>query len=1651
MHAVPKSITAAGGTGRPAESGYHLRPTHRWPAISPRRFAVRMHGGFAWALLLLLLFDLSTAVAAPGDAFMRDIQALSSFGDRSVGSPGNRQAAVYIREALEANGFETVGSFRFSLPVRRHSAAGLNFTDRDENLTLYPLLANAVSPETVRTEGIKGPLIYAGSGRLDEFNGREVAGAIVLMEMNSGRNWLNAANLGARALIYLDRGQTPRALFEDKGELTPIQFPRLWAPLKAFADIGLEPKQLDAKAPPSVVLTADTRWTDVTAENIFAFIPGRNPALAERLLIVEAFYDSSVHVAGQSPGADEACGVATLLTLARLLREHPPARSILLLATDAHHEALAGMREAVWTFHARSKYFILKRKALSTRLKRAKKILQTLKPENLTGDEVDPLLAEVVGEAIKSEVDRISRRLMRLRLEDRSPETASAIKALAQQRRTLRTLGWKQNYRDISPAERGWIERLIPGVVSEYKGVRKEFQRQLSHLKQAMAFRRVIRDKEIDAVISLHLSSHGDGVGAFNQGFQYKLRPHRASARVPVYSLMNDVLNTAADRVHKSLGFEDFFKDSLRPSRRKPWFSYLPDAPAMGGEISALGGYIGLTLATTHDARPRWGTPSDLPAHVDADFARRQSSFVSALLQQLDQAPQYHEGSFPRIGLSVLNGTAKFIRHGELFARQPAPGTILLAFQGPARYHLQVDRSGYFEIKGISDKKNVYDKVILEGYRFDPDTGETRWAIDKKQTGKARYRVKMQRRYMETDLMMFACRQTNLFNLLEPRSFRYMTKINLLDARLEAAPLKYWWSRIDTRDSTMASLYLEPETRFKMTLSDTVLRKKMILTGATERRPEGVGYLVNDWPRLYHTEYHVARDMWKLLKPRIDSLEEKGINDERLQGLQAEGLDALQAAEAARVNRHYDIFQENAARSWALASRVYDQVESTQKDILFGVLFYIALFVPFAFCAERLIFGYRNIHKRIIAFSALLLLLIAVIYNVHPAFDLAFSPTVVILAFFIIGLSLIVTLIIFLRFEEEMSLLQHRAQRKSVEGISRWKAFVASFFLGVSNLKRRRLRTVLTCSTLIILTFTIMSFTSVKSTRLHARIFYASQTPYQGFLLKNPDWRDLPPEALNTLTNAFVGQTAAAPRVWIETDDRTHATRIPVMRGTAQFEAQGMVGLSRTESDFTGLDQALLAGRWFENDDEAAVVIPKRMADQLNIRAEDLGQATVTIWGSTYRVTGIFDSQLIMARTDLDGEPLTPVTFPSEVSAQMTEIEMEAMESGDDVRSFQSRYQHTPAELTLFMPFKTLMAAGGRLKAVALMSAEASAVPANTARHLADRFGLVLFSGEPQGTFLYHSSDTIQYSGVPNIFIPLVISIFIVLNTMISSVYERKREIGIYTSVGLAPSHVSFLFIAEAMAFAVLSVVLGYLTAQTTAKLFANTALWSGITVNYSSLAGVAAMLLVILVVLVSVIYPSRVAAEIAIPDVNRSWTMPDPKQSRMSIPLPFLIKSDELQSLGGFLLSHFEGHQDVSHGLFSTGQISFDWHPPGAENEKAHGTAAGFELTSRVWLAPFDFGIMQQVAITFRPAPEEAGFFEIHVDLVREAGEVNAWGRINKAFVNDLRKQLLIWRSMDGWTLNHYEAHLAAQYDTPSRPEAIGMLEVGDDRKDTA
>ena len=150
---------------------------------------------------------------------------------------------------------------------------------------------------------------------------------------------------------------------------------------------------------------------------------------------------------------------------------------------------------------------------------------------------------------------------------------------------------------------------------------------------------------------------------------------------------------------------------------------------------------------------------------------------------------------------------------------------------------------------------------------------------------------------------------------------------------------------------------------------------------------------------------------------------------------------------AARM-RPVEAMVSTARGSWGLALRVYNDVEKTQRDVLLGVLFYIALFIPFAYCVERVVFNYVDIHKRIAAFLGVLLAVIAVVYKVHPAFRLTYSPLVVILAFFILGLSVMQKMLFVDLRESLLPSLFHAA--KVGEGKSRKKLYLAAILLALT-------------------------------------------------------------------------------------------------------------------------------------------------------------------------------------------------------------------------------------------------------------------------------------------------------------------------------------------------------------------------------------------------------------------------------------------------------------------------------------------------------------------------------------------------------------------------------------------------------------------------
>lgn len=1628
-------------------------------------FAIPVRKGlFSLCIVMLFLFSIvlcpnvqtSFAEQASNSSsnFTKTTYALSLLHDRFTGSQGAKEAARFIHEHFKADFSDhksvKTGIQSFLLPVMHFKIGTLKRTDtiNQQPIVLPPLRLNAITPPTTPMKGISGRIIYVKGGDLAEFNGKDVQGAIVIMDLASGKNWINAAQLGASALIYVDDGhKTPptKALFNDKFELTPINFPRFWIShqkaIELFGDLDALYEQTMAQNQDIMVtVSANVQWVQAEGENVWAFIPGTGKNADRNFMLVEAFYDTGAFVPEHAPGADESTSIATLLSIAERLGDNPPKESVLLLATSGHSQANAGMRSFaslltqplsnVLTLSDR-----LAKKASDTRdtiaILKNPNLLST--PQSLTiySPRECELLRVALDSVSKTQVDLFTREVSQLRLAATgTAEDNKRIKELAAKRLEFRNLLWlsskQQAQRPIPPNEITLLRSLVSLALAEQQERFADLVIRLRSAESKRLLKEAIGERTMQAGFGLYLSTHGTGVGGFTRGFLYELK--QSINRTSFFGPLSEMVT---ERAKKIPNYDELWQDSLHPTPTTPWQSYLPDIPKFSSEVLAIAGFPMISLASLHDFRPLWGTPYDILEATDQTYALQQNEFITSLITNIaaEALPVIDRG---RNGFATLGGSVNLQRQGEPFPDKPAVGTLVLAYQGPSRFYSMVNTDGTFDLPGLATSQFTIHKAVIEAYKINPDTGLAVWAVDKPSTGKNNYRVKMRRNAMGTQLTMFDCAQTTLFNLLDARTLAYLYRTEIIDARTETSPLRFWYSRLDTRSSTLGTFFLEPDVPFKLTLSDTVLGKKVLLLNNTPADPLGKGYLISKWPVIPFTEYHAAKDMWTLLIPRIENLQQKGINNERISSLYHQAQLLLEQASEYYAQKDWVGLLNTSRASLATASLVYNDIEGTQRDVLSGVLFYIALFVPFAYCLERLLFGYASIYKRILAFLGLLTATILVVYFVHPAFQLTYSPLIVILAFFIIGLSFLVSMLIFLRFEREIKNFHEQSHNIRVSEANKSATFTAAMAIGVSNLRRRPLRTALTITTLTILTFTIMNFTSTKSIRTAGWVEFSNSAPYYGLLLKNPNWRNMPVETLQITNDLFGTQGIISPRVWLEIQDKTRAPFLAMEHNGKESFARALIGLASSETEMSTLSNHLISGSWFDESDQHAIILPEEIATQLGITHIGAIAPKIIFWGIPYTVRGIIKNKALAESKDLDGEPITPIIFPNIAASDLSDTEAEALNRGEDLLRYESRYEHVSGARTVIIPARTLLSEGGSLKAVAIKTGKNKPDDVNHGLlNLGYRFGMLIFSGTTSGTYLYYASNFISYSGLSTILIPIGIAVLIVLNTMIGSVYERRGEISVYTSVGLAPSHVAFLFVAESLAFAIISAVFGYLIAQTVSGFMSGTELWAGMTANYSSTAGVMAMLLIIIVVLISSIYPSRIASEIAIPDVTRAWKLPEPEGDKMRIELPFLVRSSEQAFAGGFLLEYYNGHADISHGDFSTESITCAFLPP--DNLVAKGlipdavqqdTAGDACLTFdfKAWLAPFDFGVRQHVQLIMCPSESHHGFKEIHVILTREAGEKRVWQNLNRPFLHGLRKQLLVWRSIEKSARKSYE-----------------------------
>ena len=1227
-------------------------------------------------------------------------------------------------------------------------------------------------------------------------------------------------------------------------------------------------------------------------------------------------------------------------------------------------------------------------------------------------------------------------------------ESASGIAALLETARLLKEHGTRYTVLFLA----------TPGHFQGLAGINDFLAR---HARKSTYFReRIAAGDEIDfrLFIGLDLSSHSDQVASFAMGTFYNSNWGNDDY---LKNLMAPYSQHFADYSTEVFTDEDRYIDAVAPVKRI-WKNYMPVRLALDSEAAVFVGKEAISLVTPNQLRPLADTPLDRIESMNFDGLQEQARTVAALLLKASADPEF----FNDTKLSLrdwghsLEGYIYWFDRDVNFAVPKAPvADALVTYLQPgpnsiagvrtliaARARSQGDSAGFFRFDIM---RNRFSNRI-QAFELDGD-GRIVSAPDLGEEGDKTYPGMQPYGWWENRMMqvLFKCEALSFLEVVDPRYLSAMDRINVLGSN-DAPPRSFGFSYIENQSGRAdrvvqaGVVFAERDSRIKILAGEGAFGGESALAGvrfmltnadraflqqpldpstvdlSVVERAQGRGFDPAQ-NAIFNPSLQAARDMWIIDEARIKQLERHGIIVEELQQMHARAKSALLEAERHLQELNYTAYKSAVRRALGVEARIYPEVKSTANDTVRAVIFYFALILPFSFFCERFFFGYPEIRKQILAFAGIFIGIFLILRWLHPAFKLSASPYIIFLAFVILALGLLVVFIVIGRFKDMLQKRKGAAAGLHETDVGRVSAGFAAILLGISNLSKRRLRTALTAITLTLLTFTVSSFTSVKSSLDFYRLPRDTKPQYEGALVRERAWRGMQLSTLDYVRSAFAADALVVPRAWYLSQVQSEKAYIDIESsdsGKSSF-VHGIVGLHPDEPRVTGIDQYLTAGRFFVADERDVVLLPDKLAALLDIGPEDVGQAQIRLFAQDYTVIGLFDSERLAELHDLDGESLTPVDT-------VTDAGLIAREATEDPRVKASAplesFSHLAPENALFLPYEIVLEMEGQLRSIAI-AAPPGATDAFVERveSFMTRVALTLFVSQKDRVVVYSSIGSTEISGAGQLFIPVLIAALIVVNTMTGAVYERSREIGVYSVVGLAPSHIGMLFIAESTVFATFGAVAGYLLGQVSYLFIVQYELLSGLTLNYSSLSAVWATVIVILTVYVSTLYPARLAANMAVPDVTRQWRFPPPQGDDWRFDFPFTVGGAEVPSMYVYLKTVFDAYGEGSVGDFIARDVELH------STDTADGMA--YAVAMRAWLAPYDLGISQDVTLHAIPTGEH-NIYKIEVQISRLSGDVASWQRMNRNFLNVLRKRFLVWRTLPGGIREDYQRRVDGAFN---------------------
>jgi hypothetical protein len=1174
-------------------------------------------------------------------------------------------------------------------------------------------------------------------------------------------------------------------------------------------------------------------------------------------------------------------------------------------------------------------------------------------------------------------------------------------------------------------------------------------------------------------LLALDLSFDGDRAGLFAQGNLVKdgAIANEASQRI---SRLADYSLKVASAYEKQTGEPSLLVDTLRNVGGVPWNAHLGGRYALASHVAHYYALPGLTLATVQDSRPRAFTPHDTVDRISPQRLGKLMAFAQGYIPLLiggEDLSRTRRAVGRMDAVSVELNVRLLDEQSTTVPETPVPDALVTmsttSFDVPLNSTMLGEVTPWpvvmTDVRGVAMLRGgVWRKTFANVFKYDPDYRQMLVTLDMGM-GEKKYSSQLTLARLATfvpwTVLGFQCRKVDLIGMTEALTLAPVTKVTVLDAFQDSPAQHYATVGMLAAGSPKtpplsldgtASVMMDPLGAFKLRLGSG------LAINASEARPEGVGFAAQSG-MVRDLVITSAQDMWRLTDKRLELLSSKGVVNDTAEAFNKRAGASIARAKADEEQGRNADRLVNAEVARGMAFRAYVRGLSTINDLIKAVVIFLALVIPFCFFITKLITPFTDVNRQIALFGGVFLAMAVTLRYLHPAFEVAKTPAVVILAFIIMGLAMFVAGILMSRFNSSMNqAVEQSLMAESADAPQSRLAGVA-FLVGVNNMKRRRIRTSLTCATVVLVTFTMLSVISVGQDVDPARVRMGRQTPYTGILYARPALTPIPEVQARRLRAHFEKDATVVARVWAQRlgdfnsylPYELYPTQPLPEAAVESLQAKVLLGLEAAENGVLGAMPILPGGRWFVSNDAQEILLSVEGARLLGITPQNFQGRTLILEGMEVKLIGLLDDEAFAQMKDMADLPLLPLL----TEARQEKIDENALneaqaagtaklEASGDLSGGSSARAARPLDIAV-VPIEMAKRLGdGAYRTVAIKFDRsdyrgadgnpatasdrtwAAAVDMVNFQHARIQVGLDAPVSNEQGAsvepgqYALASSSSTEIGGIIKIAIPIILAATIILNTMLGSVMERRREVGIYNAIGLNPGHVMVFFLAESLVFGLVGSVAGYLIGQALSLFITYTNILD-INLNYSSLSVMVVIFLTISTVLLSTVYPAMMAARAAVPSGQRRWSLPQPQGDQIVIKFPFIYDAKRVLGVCAYLRDYMLQNSEAS-----TGKFLAKLGPVGMVPTRATSGAAGggdapdhaYAMLFDIAPAPFDLGVNQKMEVYAYYDPHvKAHMLSVH--LTRVSGEINSWVRVNQLFLESLRKRLLGWRSQKAQT----------------------------------